>query len=127
VDEEDAEEEEEAADDVERVADVAAADAVGEAALVMLLLVVANRLVQYLAVPSNALRSALYCWATCASCGSSALGHDNSACKDRSAVRMVSAGDHSVFRMSRHIAPVADDMLGCQIFVSNFILGGTNG
>ena len=42
-------------------------------------------------------------------------------------VRMVRAGLHSFLRMSRQIAPVTELMLGCHIFVSNFILGGTNG
>lgn len=27
---------------------------------------------------------------------------------------------HWSFKMSRHIAPVTDDILGCQIFVTNF-------
>ena len=74
---------------------------------------------------------------------------------DSSAVLMVRAGDHWSFRMScggserarevraallaplarsccgvartRQIAPVCDEMLGCQIFVWNFIFGGSNG
>ena len=37
------------------------------------------------------------------------------------AVRIVSAGVHSFLRMSRQIAPVCELILGCQIFVSNFI------
>ena len=28
---------------------------------------------------------------------------------------------------TRQIAPVCDEMLGCQIFVWNFIFGGSNG
>lgn len=34
---------------------------------------------------------------------------------------MVNAGVHSFFRMSRQIAPVYELILGCHIFVSNFI------
>jgi hypothetical protein len=34
---------------------------------------------------------------------------------------MVSAGVHSFLRMSKQIAPVTELMLGCHIFVSNFI------
>ena len=37
------------------------------------------------------------------------------------AVRMVKAGVHSFFRMSRQMAPVWELMFGCQIFVMNFI------
>lgn len=43
------------------------------------------------------------------------------------AVLIVKAGDHSSLRISRHIAPVCDEILGCQILVSNFILGGLYG
>ena len=37
------------------------------------------------------------------------------------AVRIVNAGVHSFFRISRQIAPVCELILGCQILVSNFI------
>jgi hypothetical protein len=37
------------------------------------------------------------------------------------AVRIVRAGVHSFFRMSRQMAPVWEDTLGCQSLVSNFI------
>ena len=48
-------------------------------------------------------------------------GAHRSACREISAVRMVRAGVHSFFRMSRQMAPVYELMFGCQIFVSNFI------
>jgi hypothetical protein len=31
------------------------------------------------------------------------------------------------FRISKQIAPVSDEIFGCQIFVSNLSLGGANG
>jgi len=37
------------------------------------------------------------------------------------AVLMVRAGVHSFLRISRQIAPVTEEILGCHIFVSNFI------
>lgn len=48
-------------------------------------------------------------------------GAHRSACSEIRAVRMVSAGVHSFLRMSRQMAPVCELILGCQIFVSNFI------
>ena len=48
-------------------------------------------------------------------------GAQRRAWREMRAVRMVSAGVHSFFRMSRQIAPVWELMLGCHIFVSNFI------
>ena len=48
-------------------------------------------------------------------------GAHSRACREIRAVRMVSAGVHSFFRMSRQIAPVYELIFGCQIFVSNFI------
>lgn len=44
-----------------------------------------------------------------------------------SAVLMPSAGDHWSFKMSRQMAPVWLEMLGCQTLVMNFILGGVYG
>jgi len=43
------------------------------------------------------------------------------------AVLIVKAGDHSSLRISRQMAPVCEDMLGCHILVSNFIFGGLYG
>jgi hypothetical protein len=43
---------------------------------------------------------------------------------DRREVLMERAGDHSSFKISRQIAPVYEDMFGCHILVSNYILGG---
>lgn len=40
---------------------------------------------------------------------------------------MASAGDHSSFKISKQIAPVYDEILGCHILVSNYILGGLYG
>ena len=40
---------------------------------------------------------------------------------------MERAGVHSFLRMSRQMAPVAEEMLGCQILVSNFIWGSGKG
>jgi len=51
-------------------------------------------------------------------------GAQSKACRERSAVRIDKAGDHSFLRISRQIAPVYEDMFGCQILVSNFIFGG---
>ena len=48
-------------------------------------------------------------------------------CREINAVRIVRAGDHSFFRMSRQIAPDSELMFGCHTRVVNFILGGTNG
>jgi len=84
-------------------------------------------LTQSCACSLNFLRSSLYSEATTASWGSFGYGTASSTCKERRAVRMVRAGDHSSLRMSRQIAPVCEEILGCQIFVSNFILGGLYG
>jgi len=78
-------------------------------------------------VKLNRLMSVLYILATSASCGSSGSGAHINACNEISAVLIVNAGVHSFFRMSRQIAPVCELILGCHIFVSNFILGGLNG
>jgi hypothetical protein len=40
---------------------------------------------------------------------------------------MVRLGDHYSSVMSRQIEPVIGEMFGCQIGVSNFIRGATNG
>lgn len=75
----------------------------------------------------NALRSFLYYEATTASWGSSGSGAQSKAWRDSKAVLTVRAGDHSpsfYFKISRQIAPVCEEMFGCHIFVSNFILGG---
>ena len=76
--------------------------------------------------------SVLYYLATSASCGSSkklakfssnlpGSGEQSKACNERSAVLIVRAGVHSFLRMSKQMAPVTEEMFGCQIFVSNFI------
>jgi len=69
----------------------------------------------------------LYICATCASCGSSGSGEHISAWRLKSAVLIVKAGDHWSFRISKQMAPVWDETFGCQIFVRNFIFGGSNG
>ena len=61
----------------------------------------------------------LYCLATTASWGSSGSGAASRACKLNKTVRRVMAAAHWSFRISRHIAPVTLEMLGCQIFVTN--------
>jgi hypothetical protein len=43
------------------------------------------------------------------------------------AVLMVRAGLHWSLRMSRQIAPVFEEMFGCQILVVNLIFGGSKG
>lgn len=48
-------------------------------------------------------------------------GAESRAWIDINTVLMVSAGLHSFFRMSKHMAPVSLEMLGCQILVRNFI------
>ena len=50
---------------------------------------------------------------TSASWGSEGSGEQSRACSDSMAVFMVSAGDHWSFRMSRQMAPVCEEMLGC--------------
>ena len=77
--------------------------------------------VHVFAVYSNILRSYLYIFATSASQGSSGSGAQSRACSEIRAVRMVKAGVHSFFRMSKQIAPVWELMLGCQILVMNLI------
>jgi hypothetical protein len=42
-----------------------------------------------------------------------------STCKERSTVRKVMAAAHWSFNMSRQMAPVTLEMLGCQILVTN--------
>jgi hypothetical protein len=42
-------------------------------------------------------------------------------------VLIVRAGVHSFLRISKQIAPVCELIFGCQILVSNFILGGLKG
>jgi hypothetical protein len=69
----------------------------------------------------------LYILATSASYGSFGSGAQSSAYKDINAVLIVNAGVHSFFKISRQIAPVYDDTLGCHNFVSNFIFGGLKG
>ena len=49
-------------------------------------------------------------------------GEHNKAYNESKAVLIDNAGLHSFFKMSRQIAPVCEDILGCQILVSNFIL-----
>ena len=49
-------------------------------------------------------------------------GEHNKAYNESKAVLIDKAGLHSFFKMSRQIAPVCEDILGCQILVSNFIL-----
>jgi|688.fasta_scaffold330004_1 hypothetical protein len=80
-------------------------------------------LTHYLACYSNFFLSPLYSVATTASCGSFGYGAHNNACKESRAVRIVRAGDHSSFNISKQIAPVCEEILGCQILVSNFIFG----
>mmetsp|Transcript_27262 Transcript_27262/g.90592 ORF Transcript_27262/g.90592 Transcript_27262/m.90592 type:complete len:214 (-) Transcript_27262:300-941(-) len=83
--------------------------------------------VQNFAFCWNACCWSLYCFATSASCGSSGSGADSSACSEMRAVRMVSAGDHSFLSMSRQMAPLCEETLGCHTLVRNFIFGGTKG
>jgi hypothetical protein len=49
-------------------------------------------------------------------------GSHISAWSESNAVLIERAGLHSFFKMSKQMAPVWEEMLGCQIFVSNFIL-----
>ena len=46
---------------------------------------------------------------------------------DNKEVLIARAGDHSSFKISKHIAPVWEEILGCHILVSNYILGGLYG
>lgn len=87
----------------------------------------ANLWTHYSACLLNFFLSSLYYEATTASWGSLGSGAQSKACKERRAVLIVKAGDHSSFRMSRHMAPVWDEILGCHILVSNFIFGGLYG
>ena len=57
-----------------------------------------------------------YCRATTASCGSSGSGAANNACNESRTVRKVIAAAHWSFRMSKQMAPVTLDILGCQIY-----------
>ena len=59
----------------------------------------------------------MYYDATTASCGSFGYGAHKSACNDNNAVLIVKAGDHSSFKISRQMAPVWEEILGCQILV----------
>uniref|UniRef100_A0A336LS43 type I protein arginine methyltransferase n=1 Tax=Culicoides sonorensis TaxID=179676 RepID=A0A336LS43_CULSO len=62
-----------------------------------------------------------------ASWGSSGSAAANKACSDKRTVRRVIAAAQLSFRISRQMAPVTDEILGCQSFVMNFTLGGLNG
>jgi hypothetical protein len=75
----------------------------------------------YLAVASNLFMSLLYWFATTASWGSSGSGAHKRACSEISAVLIVRAGVHSFLRISRQMAPVWEETLGCHNLVSNFI------
>merc|ERR1719330_730068 len=87
----------------------------------------ANFCVHFFACASNSFLFFLYCFATWASWGSSGSGVDKRAWSDNNAVLIVSAGLHSFFNMSKHIAPVWEETLGCHTFVMNFIFGGSKG
>ena len=50
-----------------------------------------------------------------------------SACNESSTVLSVMAAAHWSFRMSRQMAPVTEETLGCHILVRNRTLGGLNG
>lgn len=67
----------------------------------------------YLAVDTNSAWRSLYIVATTASWGSLGSGEHIKACRLNIAVFIVSAGDHWSFRMSRQIAPVTEETLGC--------------
>ena len=54
-------------------------------------------------------------------------GQHNNAYRDNKAVLIESAGLHSFFKISKQMAPVWLEILGCQILVSNFIFGGLYG
>ena len=74
-------------------------------------------LTHYFAWLLNCFRFYLYSLATTASWGSLGSGTHKSAWSESKAVLMVKAGDHSSFKISRQMAPVTEEMLGCQIFV----------
>ena len=59
--------------------------------------------------------------------GSAGFGSQRRELIERRTFEMVRAGDHWSFRMSRQIAPVCEEMLGCLTFVRNFIFGGSKG
>lgn len=75
----------------------------------------------------NISKLSLYCVATTASWGSSGSGEAKSACNESRTVRKVMAAAQLSFRMSKQMAPVTDEMLGCQIFVRNLTFGGLKG
>ena len=58
----------------------------------------------------------MYMLATSASWGSDGSGLQRRAWRERRAVFIVRAGDQVSFRMSRQIAPVWEDIFGCQLF-----------
>ena len=58
----------------------------------------------------------MYMSATSASCGSVGSGLQSSAWRERRAVFIVRAGDQVSFSMSRQIAPVWEEMFGCQLW-----------
>jgi hypothetical protein len=68
--------------------------------------------VQYLAVSSKPARLARKCFATSASCGSRGSGLQSSDWSESSVLLSVSTGVHASLRMSRQIAPDADDTFG---------------
>ena len=84
-------------------------------------------LVQCWAVLRNISGRSLYWRATTASCGSSGSAAAIRACRESSTVRSVIAAAHWSFRMSRQMAPVTDEMFGCQMRVRKRTLGGLNG
>ncbi|KAI9579613.1 hypothetical protein GQX74_000401 [Glossina fuscipes] len=65
--------------------------------------------------------------ATTASCGSSGSGASNRTCNDNRTVRKLIAAAQLSFKISRQMAPVADDIFGCQILVIKRTFGGTKG
>uniref|UniRef100_A0A1B0A8B4 Uncharacterized protein n=1 Tax=Glossina pallidipes TaxID=7398 RepID=A0A1B0A8B4_GLOPL len=65
--------------------------------------------------------------ATTASWGSSGSGASNKTCSDNRTVRKVMAAAQLSFKISKQMAPVADDIFGCQTLVMKRTLGGAKG
>uniref|UniRef100_A0A1A9X066 Uncharacterized protein n=1 Tax=Glossina brevipalpis TaxID=37001 RepID=A0A1A9X066_9MUSC len=61
------------------------------------------------------------------SCGSSGSALASKTCNDNKTVRKLIEAAQLSFKMSKQMAPVADDIFGCQILVTNRIFGGLKG
>ncbi len=78
----------------------------------------------YVAVLSKLVLLAIYYLATSACCGSLGSGEHSRLCSEIRVDFRVRTGDQASLRISRQIAPDAEDTFGWYTFVMNFIFTG---